>query len=97
MILNDRPPNGLIKLVKRHLENKLKSTWLPLYYNSDLGTKSQYTTRTQMMDVVDDVLFLKNRNPKVKEYSVYLFYFVLSYLIDLVLILTFKSQFNFEM
>ena len=69
VILDDIPPNSLIILAKKYLERKLKTVWLPMYYNSDYCTKSDYATRTQMMDVVDDVLYLKNRYPITKEHA----------------------------
>lgn len=41
-----------------------------MYFNSEFSAKSDFVSRTQMMDVVDDVLYLKNRQPITKEYSV---------------------------
>jgi len=52
-----------------------------MYYNSEFSAKSDYTNRTQMMDVVDDVLYLKNRQPITKEYSVNINYYF-EFLID---------------
>ena len=69
-MLDDIPPNSLIILAKKYLDKKLRTIWLPMYYNSEFSAKSEYATRTQMMDVVDDVLYLKNRQPVTKEYSV---------------------------
>jgi hypothetical protein len=57
-------------LVHGFLEKKLKNVWLPLYYSSEHRAKALYRSRTQMSDVVDDVMLLKNKNPKIKQYSV---------------------------
>ncbi|CAF0779308.1 unnamed protein product [Brachionus calyciflorus] len=69
VLLQDIPPNLLIVLAKKHIENKLKTEWIPKYLNSDFRSKSVFKNRTQMMDVVDDVLYLKNALPNTKEYS----------------------------
>jgi len=81
VVLEDIPPNSLIILAKKYLDKKLKTVWLPMYYNSEFSAKSDYTNRTQMMDVVDDVLYLKNRQPITKEYSVNINYYF-EFLID---------------
>jgi hypothetical protein len=88
VVLEDIPPNSLIILAKKYLDKKLKTVWLPMYYNSEFSAKSDFTSRTQMMDVVDDVLYLKNRQPITKEYSV-IIKLLLRILIDL---LNFYSQ-----
>ena len=72
VILDDVPPNSLIILAKKYLDKKIKTVWLPMYYNSEFSAKSDFVNRTQMMDVVDDVLYLKNRQPITKEYSVFI-------------------------
>lgn len=64
-LLEDIPPTLLIILAKKHLEKKLKNYWIPAYQNSEFNSKSSY--KTQMMDVVDDVLYLKNKQPFSKE------------------------------
>ncbi|RNA26889.1 regulator of G- signaling 22 [Brachionus plicatilis] len=69
VILQDIPPNLLIILARKHIENKLKSHWIPMYINSDYRSRSVFKNRTQMMDVVDDVLHLKNKHPTKKEFS----------------------------
>lgn len=69
-LLEDMPSNLLIILAKKHIENKLKLYWLPLYLNSEFSAKSRYNARTQMMDVVDDVLYLRNRQSPIKDYAV---------------------------
>lgn len=38
-----------------------------MFYNSEFSVKSQFNNRTQMIDLVDDVLYLKNRLSPVKE------------------------------
>lgn len=70
VLLEDMPPNLLIILAKKHIENKLRSYWLPLYYNSEYSAKSKFKARTQMMDVIDEVLYLKNRQSPIKDYAV---------------------------
>ena len=67
-LLEDIPPTLLIILAKKHLEKKLKNYWIPAYQNSEFNSKSSY--KTQMMDVVDDVLYLKNKQPFSKEVMV---------------------------
>ncbi len=68
-MLNDRPSNELIILVKKNLERKLKNYWLPLYYSSEFRAKALHRKRTQMKDVVDDVLYIKTASPKLRQYS----------------------------
>jgi hypothetical protein len=70
MILNDILPNLLFTLTKKYLEKKLKNLWLPQFYSSEFSTKSQQSTQTHVHDVVDDVLYIKNKYPKTKELSV---------------------------
>lgn len=70
VILQEVAPNMLIILAKKYIEHRLRSYWLPMYYNSEFRQKSLYNNRTQMVDVVDEVLYLKNRLPSTKEYSV---------------------------
>jgi hypothetical protein len=48
-------------LAKKHVENKLETYWLPEYFNSDLYKQKIDEKRTRMHDVVEDVLYLKNR------------------------------------
>jgi hypothetical protein len=67
--LHDVPPNLLFILAKKHLERKLKTYWMPMFYNSEFSLKATYKTRTQMNDVVDDILYLKHKYPKTKELS----------------------------
>lgn len=69
-MLQDIPPNLLIILAKKYIENKLKSHWIPMYINSDYRSRSVFKNRTQMMDVVDDVLYLKNKQQNNKEFKV---------------------------
>jgi hypothetical protein len=75
-LLEDIPPTLLIILAKKYIDKKLKNHWIPAYQSSEFCTKSNYLTRTQMMDVVDDVLYLKNKQPMDKEYAV-IFYLYL--------------------
>lgn len=70
MLLEDTPPNLLIILAKKHLENKLRSYWLPLYYKSEFSAMSKYKARTQMKDVVQEVLHMKNQKTPVNDYMV---------------------------
>jgi hypothetical protein len=72
-LLEDTPPTLLIILAKKYIERKLKHHWIPAYQSSEFSAKSNYLTRTQMMDVVDDVLYLKNKQPIDKEFAVKLF------------------------
>jgi hypothetical protein len=69
VILQDVPPNLLFILAKKHLERKLKLVWLPQFYKSEYSAKATFKTRTEMGDVVDDILYLKNKYPKTKELS----------------------------
>lgn len=69
VLLNDIPPNLLFVLAKKHLEKKLKTYWLPMFYRSDFSVQSRHNTRTPMHDVVDDVLYLRNTHPKNKDLS----------------------------
>jgi len=69
-VLNDRPSNELIVLVKKNLERKLKNYWLPLYYNSEYRAKALRYKRTQMNDVVNDVVYLKSASAKLRQYSI---------------------------
>ena len=73
MLLEDIPPTLLIILAKKYIERKLKNQWIPAYQNSDYYARSNHANRTQMMDVVDDVLYLKNKQPIDKEYAVCFF------------------------
>ena len=41
-----------------------------MYINSDYRSRSVFKNRTQMMDVVDDVLYLKNKQQNNKEFKV---------------------------
>ena len=71
-VLEEKPSNTLIKLVKRQMENKLKNVWIPQYYNSEYQSKSKFNERTLIQDVVDYVLFLKNA-PKTNQATVCFF------------------------
>ena len=70
VILQDVLPNLLFILAKKYLEKKIKSVWLPQYLNSNFNKTAQHNTRTEMGDVVDDILYLKNRYPKNMELTV---------------------------
>lgn len=73
-MLEERPSNSLIKLVKKHIENKIKTIWIPLYYNSEYKNKAKLNERTLIQDVVDDVIFLKN-GPRANQTTVNLYVF----------------------
>ena len=51
----------MIELAKKHVETKLETIWLPHYFNSNLYKQKFDEKRTRMRDVVEDVLYLKNR------------------------------------
>jgi hypothetical protein len=61
VMLEDLPPSLLIILAKKYIERKLINHWIPIYHGSDLKDKSDFRSRTQMNDVVDDIISLKNK------------------------------------
>ena len=85
-MLEDLPPSLLIILAKKYIERKLINHWIPMYQGSDLKDKSDFRSRTQMNDVVDDVISLKNKQIFNKDISV-----IASYSIFILCVSLFKK------
>lgn len=76
VILLDTPPAGLIEQTKKYVEMKLENYWLPKYLKSNFYQQIQLNKKTRMRDIVNDVLYLKNKNPSIKKHVNYLIYLI---------------------
>ena len=67
MLVSDEYPSvNLIRLSKKHIEDKIREYWLPRYLRSDFYKEFKNVSRTKMMDVVDDIVYLKAQNNQNK-------------------------------
>ena len=59
-LLDDRPPNAVLLEAQKYVRDRLEQKWLPLFLLTDAFAERQ-RPKTNMDDVVDDVLVQKRR------------------------------------